>query len=225
MPEPVRPSQNTAAPVRLVVFDWGGVILRICRSLAEGCAAAGLDLRLDPDHPGTGDLYRANQALSREHQTGAIGAPVFFERLSRSFSGAYSVAELERIHDAWLLGEYPGVGALIAELHARAAVETGLLSNTDDRHWRRREREFPAAGSLHHQHASHLLGVAKPDPTIYAAFERRTGRTGDGILFFDDLEENVTAARAAGWRAELIDHTGDTAIQMRRHLHAHGVWI
>ncbi len=33
--------------IRLVCFDLGGVVIRICRTWAEGCAAAGLEVR-DP---------------------------------------------------------------------------------------------------------------------------------------------------------------------------------
>ena len=34
-------------PISLVCFDLGGVVVRICRSWAEGCAEAGLDVRGD----------------------------------------------------------------------------------------------------------------------------------------------------------------------------------
>ena len=39
-----------------------------------------------------------------------------------------------------------------------------------------------------------------------------------GVIFFDDLEENIAAARSIGWTAHQIDHTRDTAAQMRYHL-------
>src|SRR5205085_2176142 len=131
--------------------------------------------------------------------------------------------------------EYPGIGALIDELHARD-VETACLSNTTDTHWVRLLHAdgggplpgapaFPAVRGLRHHFASHLLGLAKPDPAIFLAFEAATGQTGAEILFFDDLAPNVAAARELGWRAELIDprHEGGTAPQLRRHLTRHGV--
>ena len=45
------------------------------------------------------------------------------------------------------------------------------------------------------------------------------------ILFFDDAEENVQAARAVGWRAERIDPAGDTARQIAEALAQHGVAV
>ena len=68
-----------------------------------------------------------------------------------------------------------------------------------------------------------MTELAKPGLDIYHAFVERTGHRAAGILFFDDLEENVVAARRAGWNAEQIDHTGDTAAQIRGHLREYGV--
>lgn len=45
------------------------------------------------------------------------------------------------------------------------------------------------------------LGFRKHDRQFYTAIERRTGFTPGQICFIDDTEENVAAARAAGWRA------------------------
>lgn len=211
----------------MVCFDWGGVIVRICRSWQEGCARAGLPVRADT----ASDAVRARRrALAEAFQVGALAAPEFYTRLAEATGGAYSAEEVERIHHAWLIEEYPGVPEVVEELHARPEVQTGLLSNTNAEHWRRHQSEhcrglecFPTVARLHHRHASHLLKLAKPGLEIYHAYVRETGHTASAILFFDDLEENVLAARAAGWNAERIDHTGDTAGQIRGHLHAYGV--
>ncbi len=211
---------SSPSDVRLVCFDWGGVILRICRSFAQGCERAGLDVRLDTDDP---DLYSVRRTISARYQVGEISEKDFFESVAASTREAYTPDEIARIHDAWLIEEYPGVRELIEALHALDGVRTGMLSNTNARHWARRERDFPAAGLLHHQHASHLLGLAKPDERIFRAFEQETGARASEIAFFDDLPENINAANAAGWRGVLIDHEGDTAAQMRSALGAFGL--
>ena len=63
------------------------------------------------------------------------------------------------------------------------------------------------------------MGLAKPDPAIYEAFEAATGLRGPQILFFDDLAPNVAAARARGWNDPLVE----TVPQLRRHLGAYRV--
>ena len=215
----------TPPTVRMVCFDWGGVILRICRSWAEGCAAASLPVRGEVAAP---ELIGARKAVHALYQNGRIPCDEFFDRIAATMDGRYSPAEVRRIHDAWLLGEYPGVDRLVDDLHTLKNVRTGMLSNTNHSHWSRQSPapglpHFPTAARLHCRHASHVLGLSKPGTEIYGAFEHETGEAPAAILFFDDLAENIDAARARGWRAEQIDFTGDTAAQMRTHLRTYGV--
>lgn len=211
-------------PVRLVCFDAGGVLVRICRSWREGCEAAGVPFRWS-EHTQAADPDRA--ALNNAYQRGEIGCDTFFERVAATTGGLYTPDEIRTVHDAWILDEYPGVRDLIHTLNATDHLTTGVLSNTSHRHWlcplMFGGGRNSAAGSVAHPHASHILGLLKPGREIYRAFEQATGFAGPGILFFDDLADNIDAARAAGWRAEQIDHAGDPAAQIARHLRHHGV--
>jgi HAD superfamily hydrolase (TIGR01509 family) len=212
--------------VTMVVFDLGGVVVRICRSWQEACRAAGVEHRVGMDDP----LVQWNRReVVKRFERGEIASEEFFARVAATTDGLYGPDEVRRVHSAWLIDEYPGVDALVDDLH-RAGIETGILSNTNHTHWEimgRREPEarYPTLWRTSHPHASHLLGLAKPDRAIYDEFARRSGRVGRtaSIIFFDDLQENVDAARAAGWRSERIDHTGDPASQMRAYLREHAV--
>ena len=42
------------------------------------------------------------------------------------------------------------------------------------------------------------LGVAKPDPEIWAALARQLGTTPEDCVFFDDRQSNIDGAVAAG---------------------------
>ena len=214
--------------IRCVCFDWGGVILRICRSFGEGCRAAGLPVRGD-----LGDKPFANERKghSEAYQLGRVDDVAFFERVAGAMGGLYTPDEIERVHHAWLIEEYPGVRELVERLNTTDGITTALLSNTNATHWRRQFplqaaglRRFETASLLHQRHASHLLGLAKPDASIYRAFESHTGFGPGEILFFDDLPDNIAAAQGCGWHAEQIDHTGDTAAQMAEHLRRHNVF-
>ncbi len=209
---------------RMVCFDAGGVLVRICRSWREGCEAAGVRHRWNEEAE-AGEARR--RAINEEYQQGRISCDEFFARMAATSGGLYAPEDIRRVHDAWILDEYPRADTLVRRLNAVAGLETGLLSNTSASHWAHRlmlgGRGVSAVGLVKHPHASHVLGLVKPRPEIYAAFERETGVRAGEILFFDDLAENVASARAAGWRAELVDYLGDTCAQIERHLHAHGV--
>lgn len=59
---------------------------------------------------------------------------------------------------------------------------------------------------------SHEVGVAKPDPAVFALAGQRLGVRPHEVLFLDDVEDNVIAAREAGWHAVLH---GDTVMSIR----------
>ena len=208
----------------IVVFDWGGVLLRICRSWQEGCAHAGLDVRAGVEDE---SLRARRQDASMRYQRGELNCDAFFAEVADATAGLYSAAEIAKLHDAWLIEEYPGASALMDDLLAVRTVTTGLLSNTNHRHWICQQpgngRHFPTAGRVAHPHASHLLGHAKPDVEIYHAFEQATGFAGSQIIFFDDLAENIATARTLGWQAVQIDHTGDPPAQLRAALRDVGI--
>lgn len=208
----------------IVVFDIGGVLVRICRTWEDACERIGLDAREGWNGE---DAKRARSRLSHEYHLGSMTTTDFCAGIAAVVPGVYTPEEVRRVHDAWLIEEYAGVGTLIDDLHARG-VETGVLSNTNEAHWDRlagaagRAAEFAAPGKVKHLHASHVLRLAKPEMACFRAFEKMAGATDDPsrLIFFDDLEENIAGANAAGWRGRQIDHRGDTAAQMR-HILAH----
>ena len=200
----------------LAVFDLGGVIVRICRSWQEGCRAAGIAHGPDAEarlaSPRKAELLRA-------HQCGEIDADGFFRGVAELLED-HGADEVRHIHSSWILGDYPGIAAAIDRIHL-AGIRTACLSNTNAHHWSQLESS-EAFRRIQVRHASHLMGLVKPDPRIYRAFEQATGASPQEIVFFDDLAENVAAASACGWNAVHIDHEGDTARQVMAGLRAHG---
>jgi glucose-1-phosphatase len=204
--------------VRAVCFDLGGVVIRICRSLDEAIVAASLPVR---PRPNDRESLVRQRALVDRHQRGEIRSSAFHELLAGEFDGAYSSNEISAIHAAVLCGEYDGIEATIRAI-GDAGLITACLSNTSEDHWNALVA-MPALQALRGRHASHLWGLIKPDAAIYRRFEAEHGVSGAEILFFDDLEENVLASAALGWDAVQIDHTGDTAAQVRNALAVRGI--
>lgn len=196
-------------------------------SFEEACQFAGFDARSLP--VGESVLAQRRQ-LALQLDVGSISLPQWADAMSRALGGAYTPDQIERVHHAITQEEHKGALALIDELHA-AGIATACLSNTNHDHWVRLVHrdgarllegppEYPAVQRIQHRFASHLLQLAKPDTAIYARFERLTGVRGGDILFFDDREENVVAARNRGWLAEWIDAGRDTIPQIRTRLRA-----
>ena len=219
------------ASISLICFDLGGVIIRHCRSWAEGCAAAGLPLHADCDTP---ESSAARRKLSAAMTQGTLDQDEFYRLMSettRPESGdpRYTPEHIRAIHHSWLGEEYDGVHDVVSALMrgpvARGRVRAGILSNTNPAHWARIESEpaYRTARLIPCRYASHLMRLAKPDPAIFRRFEEETGTPGREILFFEDMPENLAAAGKAGWDTVPIDHTGDTAAQIREALALRGM--
>lgn len=221
------PSHAKSQPIRMVCFDAGGVLVRICRNWAQGCEAAGLDVR--PGRDGNALRLDTLTDLNNKFQRGELSPTAFFASAEEALDKVYRASEIEQIHRAWILEEYPGVSEIIDHLNQSAGVTTGLLSNTNQAHWdspfMRANGSTSAISRIEHPHASHLLGLNKPDQAIFRAFEQATGTRASEILYFDDLLENVQAAAQAKWLAVHIDHAGDTAAQIRRILQSVGIGL
>lgn len=206
----------------LVVFDLGGVLVRIARDWAEGHRLAGL-----PGEPPEDAAFLALLDELTRRQDGSLASDTFYERVAAASGGRYTKADVRRIGDAILIEEYPGVSRVFDALDGNG-LETAILSNTNEAHWARLKpegdaAEFPSVLRADHHFASHLLGLLKPDPAIYRAVEGGTGHDASRILFFDDSAANVEGARAVGWTAEHVDPRGDPAAQMLATLERHGL--
>lgn len=213
------------APVRVVCFDLGGVVVRICRDWDEACRRARVDVR-EPDRFHEPALKAARRELVGAYQIGRVACDAFFAGVADRTGGLYTQREVRAVHDAWLVETYPGAAELVARLNAAPALATACLSNTNAAHWDSMTRgpfSCPALGAIERPMASHLLGLAKPDDAIYARAETELNASGPEIAFFDDTAENIDAARARGWCAELIDPDADPPAQVGRALETWGV--
>ncbi|MFA7236613.1 MAG: HAD-IA family hydrolase [Phycisphaeraceae bacterium] len=201
----------TSSSIQWVVFDLGGVLVRICHHWRQAADRAGLPNFMDVDDPVVRDAI--HQVLA-DYEVNAITSDDLLTRLARISTG-HSPADIRAIIDAWLIDLYDGVGDLLDDLHRRN-LRTACLSNTNDLHWRLMfsDPRFAALGKLQHPLASHLIAARKPQPAIYEHLETVTRAAPSGILFFDDLPANIEAAQARGWRGRLIDPAGDTVRQM-----------
>jgi HAD superfamily hydrolase (TIGR01509 family) len=226
---------------RVVCFDLGGVLVRICQTWAEACARAALPVR-NAEYLASDAWREPRRRAGDRYQSGQLQCAAYFAELAQLSAGLFSASEYERLHHAWTLDHYPGALELVRALNARPGVVTACLSNTNHAHWVRLvgadgKNEYPAVAELRHQLASHLLGCAKPDARIYqlayakfseatspqAAASQVTALRPSDIVFFDDLPENVHAARSAGWTAFQVDPSGDTVAQMRGLLASAGI--
>lgn len=198
--------------VRCVGLDLGGVMVEINAHWADALAQAGYprqELGHLVDFHGT-DLA-GNGTWDDDQYFSALATFLSVDR-----EGA------EKVHDAILKSDYPGVRELVVALKEKG-IKVACLSNTNHRHLQVILRDSTAVAELDHVVASYQVGFNKPEAGIYHAFEEIVGFGPHEIVFFDDWPPNIQGAEDVGWRAFLIDPKGDPAAQIRGHLAGLGI--
>ena len=189
--------EQAANPVRVVLFDVGGVLVQLSgvatvlgmgrrpldarRGVAQMAALTGGARFRDRPRP-TQTTFAAD--LVAELELGV--APALF---LESFAG-------------WPTGLYPGVHELIARIPSN--VTRALLSNSNSLHWPRVEDEFGLGALFEHRFVSHLTGRIKPDRDAFEHVISSLGCDAASVFFLDDNLMNVEAAREAGMQGAVV---------------------
>jgi 2-haloacid dehalogenase len=116
--------------------------------------------------------------------------------------------------EAALVGEVPGTGDLVRELHAAGVPQFGL-TNWSDELYPHAPRLYPVLDLLHDVVVSGTEKVAKPDPAIFEIAIARSGLEPSELVFVDDNEANVSAAIECGLDGILFTGADDLRVQLR----------
>lgn len=202
-------------PVRAVVFDVGGVLEQVDdhswpQTWAErwagraGLSPDELSAALDAQPP-IGDLLTggATEQDFRDLYAAALG-----------LNGAQADVMMAEMWDAYC-------GTLDQELFAwftslRGEYLLGILSNSSDGARREESRRHGIPDAVDVVVYSHEVGLAKPDPAVYALATQRLGVAPDEIVFLDDSVSAVSGARQAGWHAVLHTDTPTSIGELER---------
>jgi putative hydrolase of the HAD superfamily len=114
----------------------------------------------------------------------------------------------EMIVEAWASNPDEVLADFVKELRARGVIVAALTNNTS------RERELLARPELARLFdiaiSSADVGLRKPDRAVFRHAEARLNARPDGLIFVDDVETNVVAARTFGWHAVHHRSTAET---------------
>lgn len=192
--------------IRAVVLDIGGVLEVIDDSVFPGRWPGRLGLSDQ-------EFVDRLDGLPGDPVVGAVTWPeVLAHWRSRLALSHDEAAALEEDYWRWY------VGTLDRRLYAWFAGQrrhrlTAILSNSSPGA-RERERHHGFESLVDHLVYSHEVGLAKPDPAIYELTTERLGVQPDEVLFLDDDEPRVAAARGVGWHAVLHEETGSSIAAM-----------
>lgn len=156
-----------------------------------------------------GPFHAAYWCYRHDYDRGALTGPDYWNAAARDLRRQLTEPEMHRLIEAdialWTEPNAPMI-AWAARLQA-AGVRTGILSNLGDAMETGVLRSCAWMNGFAHHTFSHRLGIAKPEPAIYAHAAKGLGVPASAVLFLDDREENVRGAAAAGMQAmQYLDH-------------------
>jgi glucose-1-phosphatase len=196
--------------ITAITFDLGNVLvkvdhLRFCRRLA---ALAHLSAQ---------EVYAQVFASSLEpgYDTGRISSREFYQRVTAHFEVALPYSGFSHL---WcdIFDPMDDMGPMVQHLAARFPLF--LLSNTNSLHFAYIRERFAAL--LHPFQAfilSYRVRSRKPEPAIYQALIRQVQRPPEEILFLDDKESFVEAARDQGLTAWQFRSPQELQQELARH--------
>lgn len=187
---------------RAVVFDLGGVVFhwQPAQLLRETLPARAVDA-------GAAEALAAAvfQGFTRDSDwaafdLGRVDADSLAARIARRTGLA--AAEVRAVIDAvpLHLKPDPATVALIERL-ADADLRVAFLSNMPASYAEHLQRLNPFFARFDGGVFSSQVGLMKPDAAFYARAESLLGLDAAAVVFIDDVQANVDAARAVGWDA------------------------
>jgi FMN phosphatase YigB (HAD superfamily) len=188
-----------------LLFDLGRVVLDIDFGKAIACWAAHA-CRAPSDIAARfvrGEAYR-------HHEVGKISDADYFDSLRTSLGVRLTDDQLLEGWNAIFAGEMPDIACLLP----RAAEKLPLyvFSNTNRPHVEYFSKTYAELlGYFRELYLSSTIGLRKPDPAAYDHVVRSIGVPASRIVFFDDLAENVEAARGRGLKAVHVRSSADVA--------------
>jgi putative hydrolase of the HAD superfamily len=196
--------------IQAVLFDYGMVL----SGPPDPAARAEMERMLAVD----GESFHAAYWRFRDaYDRGALSGEAYWRKVAEELGRTLDAEQMAGLMAAdtalWTQPNAPMI-AWAARLQ-QAGVKTGILSNLGDAMEAGIRGRFPWLEAFAHHTFSHRLGIAKPDPAIYAHAAEGLGVPVEAILFIDDREENIAAAKAAGMAGVLYGGHGAFPEQMR----------
>jgi putative hydrolase of the HAD superfamily len=192
-------SGTPAGPaVKLIAFDMGHVFVDFdWDEVCKGFMARANGLTRD-------DMRQIMAYLGNlGYERGTIGTVDFLRELNQKLGITLTLDEFRQVWNS-TFHENPEMAKLLQSLKEKLPLY--LLSNTNEEHYSFLQSTFDVARHFQELILSYQVGASKPEARIYQEVLDRSGLPAENILFVDDLEPNVRAARSLGIQS--IQFTG-----------------
>ncbi len=192
--------------IRVVLFDLGGVLIRL-----RGVQVLLAHLEGRMDEPELMRRWLASPAV-RAFESGNSSLETFCRDMVAELDLPMEETAFLEVFRTFLEGPFPLVSQTLPMLAGR--IRFGILSNTSEPHWQEAMRLLPALSFAQWHFLSFRMGLVKPDAAMFRAVLDLLGEPPETVLYFDDHPTNVAAARELGIQAVPVNGFGEAVEAM-----------
>lgn len=193
--------------IRYILFDLGGVLVELTEISK---VVEWMNFSLDQDEFRKMWLY---SSAVRDYEMGKNSTLEFAEAIISEFKFSISPEEFIKEFIYFPKGLYSGTEELLQQLSQKYLL--ACLSNTNELHWDRMCDENSIDKLIPFSFPSHKTGFMKPDEEAYLHVIKSLNCEADKILFFDDNQINVDAAKQLGMNAIRVVGLEDLKLKLR----------
>jgi FMN phosphatase YigB (HAD superfamily) len=179
-----------------IIFDLGKVLVDFDYSIAALKIAA----RSTKKIPDLKHFLGSSPILAR-YESGLLTREQFFAEM-RQITGFTGDVDEFAGDFADIFIPIPQMIALHGELR-QCGFQTYIFSNTNDIAIGHVRQNFSFFRHFDGYVFSYEVKSMKPQPEIYEAMEKTSGRRGADLIYIDDRPENIETGNARGWRTIL----------------------
>jgi glucose-1-phosphatase len=178
--------------ISLILFDLGNVLAYI--DFNEFWRTLGL-VHSEEIAP----FASGYKSWTRQYETGFVSTSEYLSGLQSVFGRRFNVKQLKQAFENIILEPVDGMLDIVK--HVSQEHRTALVSDTNEIHYRLSLKKLVVLNILQKHYLSYQLRVMKPAHGFYDAIIKDQEIDPSNLLFIDDLEENVKAAKIAGMQA------------------------
>ena len=189
--------------IEILLFDIGGVVIDIDfeRSFKKWSTHSGVPVESIKSGFSHGQVYE-------QHERGGIGSIEFYRHVTDRLEMELSFEQFKEGWNEILVAPFPQTIGLLHKLANR--IPLYMLSNSNPMHKEHWEKNFADELEPFNQiFVSSDLGYRKPEADAYLHVVEALNTSPEKIVFFDDLADNVEAARAVGMQAVQVRSPAD----------------
>ena len=184
---------------RLVVFDVGGVLVRLMGmpDLMQWTGLSADELR---------EKWLSLEIV-RGFESGLTAYEDYASEVITELGLPLTSHSLEAAMHGWMSELFPEAEAIVSAASEKNVV--ACLCNMNTVQWPGIRDRLGVGDWFEHMFISHEIGMVKPDRAIYEHVTQRMGIEPDHVVFFDDTQANVNGALECGWSAHLTGGTDE----------------